>query len=251
MDNTQKFSGLADNYTAGRPAYADALIDCLYAQYGFTEHSVIADIGAGTGKFAKQLLDRGSAVYCVEPNDDMRNTAVAELGPYPGFRAVNGTAEATALGDASVDYITAAQAFHWFDGVPFKRECQRILRPGGRVFLIWNSRDLTSPVNQASFEIFSQYCPNFKGFGGGTQRHDVRIRQFFDDRYEFIEFDNPLVYDRDKFISRCLSGSYSLKAGDPRFDEYMAALQTLFETYAQHGAITMANQTVAYVGRLH
>jgi len=99
MDHTQNFNGLAADYTVGRPAYAMDFIDSLYVQYGFTEYSTIADIGAGTGKFSKQLLDRGSTVYGIEPNDDMRNTAIKELGKYHKFHAVNGTAADTKLAE--------------------------------------------------------------------------------------------------------------------------------------------------------
>ena len=120
MDSTQNFSGLANEYVIGRPVYADAFIEKLYSQYGFSEQSVIADMGSGTGKFAKQLLSRGSFVYCVEPNDDMRNTAIKELGKYEKFYAVNGTATETMLDDKSIDFVTVAQAFHWFDVSLFK-----------------------------------------------------------------------------------------------------------------------------------
>lgn len=178
MDSTQKFTGLANDYTIGRPAYADAFIESLYSGYGFSEQSIIADIGSGTGKFAKQLLEKGSLVYCVEPNDDMRNVSVEELGKYRGFHSVEGTEAETKLDVESVDFITVAQAFHWFDTALFKKECKRILRNNGRVFLIWNMRDISSEMNQDSFEIYSKYCPNFKGFGGGVQKNDIRIKHF-------------------------------------------------------------------------
>ena len=97
MDYTQNFSGPANDYAIGRPAYSNKLIESLYSQYGFTEESVIADIGSGTGKLAKQLLDKGSFVYCIEPNDDMRKIAMEELGEYKRFHAVDGTAAETKL----------------------------------------------------------------------------------------------------------------------------------------------------------
>lgn len=250
MDTTQNFTGLANDYTVGRPAYANAFIENLYSQYGFTERSVIADIGSGTGKFAKQLLDKGSLVYCIEPNDDMRNIAIEKLGKYKGFRAVDGTAAETTLGEKSVDHITAAQAFHWFDISLFKKECKRVLRNNGSVFLIWNMRDMSSVINQISFEIFSKYCPNFKGFGGGIQKNDIRIRQFFEEKYEYVEFDNPLFYDKNKFISRCLSGSYSLRIEDENYSEYLNAISNLFEQFSKDNVITMENKTVAYIGRM-
>ena len=250
MDNTQNFNELAADYTIGRPAYAMNFIDSLYGKYGFSGQSTIADIGAGTGKLSKQLLERGSTVYCIEPNDDMRNTAIKELGKYAGFHAINGTAADTKMGDKSVDFITTAQAFHWFDPFLFKKECRRILHENGLVFLIWNMRDMSSGINQKSFEIFSKYCPKFKGFSGGILQDDIRIRQFFDDEYEYIEFDNPIFYDRNRFISRSLSGSYSLKNGDADYDKYLEALCKLYEQYAKNDKLTMENKTIVYVGKV-
>ena len=250
MDNTQNFNGLANDYTIGRPTYSNAFIESLYSQHGFTEQSVIADIGSGTGKFAKQLLDKGSFVYCIEPNDDMRKCATKELCKYRGFHTIDGTATETKLDEKSVDHITTSQAFHWFDVALFKKECKRILRNNGSVFLIWNMRDMSSEINQVSFEIYSKYCPNFKGFGGGIQKDDIRIKQFFEDKYEYVEFDNPLFYHKNKFISRSLSGSYSLKNGDDNYNEYINALSNLFEKYSKDNVLTMANKTVAYIGRL-
>lgn len=250
MDSTQYFSGLADDYVIGRPAYAKAFVESLYSRYGFSKQSVIADIGSGTGKFAKQLLERGSFVYGVEPNADMRNIARKELEGFEKFCPVNGTAAETNLGEQSVDFVTAAQAFHWFDGALFRRECKRILKRNGLVFLIWNLRDTSDKVNQSSFEIFSEYCPKFHGFSGGVQKDDPRIRDFFHGKYEYIEFENPLFYDREKFISRSLSSSYSLKKEEEKYGEYIAALSELFERYAKDDVLTVANKTVAYAGKV-
>lgn len=194
-------------------------------------------------------MKRGSSVCCVEPNDDMRNTAEKELVKYAGFHAVKGTASQTMLDSHSVDFITTAQAFHWFDVLEFKKECSRILKPDGRIFLIWNMRDMSCEINKKSYEIYSMYCPAFKGFGGGIQKDDPRIKEFFDDNYEYIEFEHPLVYDKEKFISRILSGSYSLKTGDERYEEYMDALIRLFDYYADNEKLVMPNKTVVYTGR--
>lgn len=250
MDSTQYFSGLADDYVIGRPAYAKAFVESLYSRYGFSKQSVIADIGSGTGKLAKQLLERGSFVYGVEPNADMRSIARKELEGFEKFCPVNGTAAETNLGEQSVDFVTAAQAFHWFDGALFRRECKRILKRNGLVFLIWNLRDTSDKVNQSSFEIFSEYCPKFHGFSGGVQKNDPRIRDFFRGKYEYIEFENPLFYDREKFISRSLSSSYSLKKEEEKYGEYIAALSELFERYAKDDVLTVANKTVAYAGKV-
>ena len=95
MYTLKKFDGRAEDYTTGRPGYAQELIEYLYTRFGISDESVIADIGSGTGKFARYLLDRGSEVYCVEPNPDMRHMAERELNGYTNFHSVIGTAENT------------------------------------------------------------------------------------------------------------------------------------------------------------
>ena len=154
------------------------------------------------------------------------------------------------LDDKSVDFITTAQAFHWFDAFLFKKECKRILRENGLIFLIWNMRDMSSDINQKSFEIFSEYCPQFKGFSGGIEQNDIRIKQFFDNKYEYVEFDNPISYDRNRFIRRSLSGSYSLKKDDAGYDRYIEELCKLYEQYAKNDMLVMENKTIAYIGHL-
>lgn len=250
MDNTQNFSGKANNYTLGRPTYANDFINYLYSEQNFSEKSIIADIGSGTGKFAKQLLDKGSYLYCVEPNDDMRNTAVNELSMYENFNSINGTASKTTLPAASIDFITAAQAFHWFDVDLFHKECKRILKPNGKVILIWNMRDISNATNKLSYEIYLKFCPKFKGFSGGIKKDDERIKKFFNNNYKYIEFDNPLFYDKKKFISRSLSSSYSLKNEDKNYEKYINELCDLFDKHSKDGILEMANKTVAYMGNI-
>lgn len=242
------FNGRAEVYTLGRPSYPKKLIDELYTNYGFSDNSVIADIGSGTGKLSKQLLDKGSIVYAVEPNDDMRCVAEQELSEYSKFISVIGNAENTSLPDNSVDFITAAQAFHWFDIKKFRLECDRIKKDNSKIVLIWNSRDMNSDFNKESYEIYSKYCPCFKGFHGGMKTDDIRFSEFFNGRYEHITFDNSLMCTKDMFISRSLSGSYSLQKGDEHFNDYIASLQNLFDKYAVHGLVEMNNITDSYIG---
>lgn len=250
LDNTQNFTGLAHNYVAGRPAYAKELIESLYSKYGFSQQSVIADIGCGTGKFAKQLLEKNSFVYCVEPNEDMRNMAEEELRGYEKARIINGTAAASTLAEQSVDFVTTAQAFHWFDPYLFRKECQRILKKSGKVFLIWNFRDMSDEINQESFAIYSKYCPRFRGFSGGIQKDDRRIKRFFADHYEYAEFQNPLFYNEHQFISRSLSASYSLKKGEENYEKYVEDLKEVFHKHEKDNMVTVLNKTIVYIGSM-
>lgn len=250
MDNTEKFSGKAGDYSVGRPAYSEALIDMLYDGQGFSELSQIADIGCGTGIFARQLLERGSTVFGVEPNDDMRRAAEENLAAFKNFHLFSGTAEHTALADNSVDFVTSAQAFHWFDVTAFKTECKRILRPQGKIFLVWNKRDTSAEINILCAQIYSEFCPNFKGFGGGVKKDDERVSEFFNGKFSYEEFDNPIVYDREKFIRRSLSSSYSLTERDEKYSHYLSALGRLFDENCKNGALTIPNKTVVYYGSI-
>jgi len=249
MDNTKKFDNLAAAYTSGRPAYPETLFEFLYAKLGFSTSSVIADIGSGTGKFSKGLLEKGNTVYCVEPNCDMRQEAERLLSKYIGFHSIAGDAANTTLPVHSVDFITVAQAFHWFDVQDFKTECRRILKNNGKVLLIWNIRDIKDEINCRCFEIYKTYCPNFNGFGGGIEKDDERIREFFDNKFSYMSFSHPLRFtSKAQFLNRSLSGSYSLREGHPQYAEYIQKLSDLFDQYAKNGTLTISNDTLVYYG---
>ena len=250
MDNTERFTGLAGAYDAGRPTYAKALVDYLYKKGGLTPTETIADIGCGTGKWSAQFLAQGNRIYGVEPNDDMRQKATSLCAAYTNFHVVKGTADATTLGDNAIDWVMAAQAFHWFDPVAFRRECQRILRPTGKAALIWNIRDQSAPVHQDSYAIYQAYCPTFKGFHNGLMHDDSRIQTFFGGSYDYVSFANPLYYTVDTFLQRHLSNSYSLRPGDAHYDEFIKALRHLFTKHAIDDTVTMPCQTVAYIGSI-
>ena len=210
-DTLKKFSGRADDYVAGRPAYAEEFVRWLALEQGFSEETIVADIGSGTGKFAKQLLKMGCFVYGIEPNDDMRKKAEENFLKGENFCSVKGTANKTTLKEHAVDVVTSAQAFHWFDVTAFQKECRRILKPDGRVYLIWNVRDMGEKLNQETFAIYRTFCPRFQGFSGGMKKDDERIQTFFEGHYQYRSFDHPLSYTEETFIRRSLSGSYSLK----------------------------------------
>lgn len=250
MDNTKKFENKADAYTFGRPSYPSPLIDMLYNEYGFRASSVIADIGSGTGIFTRQLLDMGSTVFAIEPNESMRKKAEAELCKIERFHSVNATAENTTLDNCSVDHIAVAQAFHWFDAVLFKKECQRILKSFGNIVLIWNTRDVNAEINKIQSNVFEDYCKDFHGFSGGIKRDDERINLLFGGKYNLFSFDNPLVYDRERYIKRCLSSSYSLTEKDDNFKEYLMELNDIFDRFSKNGILVIPNNTIAYVGEI-
>lgn len=250
MENKDLFSQKGDIYSISRPTYALQLIEYLFKKVGLNKNSIIADIGSGTGIFAKQLADFCDTVICVEPNEDMRRVAHQNLSSYFNLQIIDGDAENTKLDNNSVDFITAAQSFHWFDTDKFIAESKRILKPNGKVILVWNMRDTECDLCKENYRIFASYCPRFKGFSGGTIKDDKRIVRYFSGKYETVEFDNPILFDKEKFISRSLSSSYSLKKGDDRYDEYIEELTDLFNRFSYNGLLTMPNKTIAYVGKI-
>src|SRR6185437_9351452 len=113
LPSTERFSTRVENYIKYRPSYPAAVLELMRVRCGLAATSTVADIGAGTGILTELLLETGATVYAVEPNKEMRSAAEHLLSDYGRFRSVNGTAEETTLPGASVDLITASQAFHW------------------------------------------------------------------------------------------------------------------------------------------
>ncbi len=248
--NVEKFTGKASIYEKYRPEYPKTFIDYLYTDMGFGTSSVIADVGSGTGILAKQLLDRGSKVFGVEPNEDMRRKAETMLKDYKNYSSIDGTAENTKLTDKCANYITVAQAFHWFDAAAFKRECRRILKPEGLVVLVWNSRVADSAQVIETAAICKKYCPDFKGFSGGTEGMSERISDFFNSSYQELCFENNISYDLEGFIGRNLSASYAPSEKQPDFNNFVKAIIELFDKYSLNGRLTLPNLTKGYIGKV-
>jgi SAM-dependent methyltransferase len=128
------FSAVADAYERARPEYPAEAVPWLTGEPPLD----VVDLAAGTGKLTRALIAFGHRVTAVEPLAEMRERLEAAV---PGTPALDGTAEAMPLPDGSADVVVAAQAFHWFDQPVALREIARVLRPGGRLGLIWNMRD--------------------------------------------------------------------------------------------------------------
>ena len=124
----------ADVYDAVRPGYPPEVVSLVD---GFDR---VLDIGAGTGKLTTLLLDAAHDVLAADPSPDM--VRILSSRSIPAWRA---TAEATSLVDAAVDAVTCAQTWHWVDAAAACTELDRVVRPGGRVVLVWNNLDVSHP----------------------------------------------------------------------------------------------------------
>ncbi|PYS30033.1 MAG: SAM-dependent methyltransferase, partial [Acidobacteria bacterium] len=129
-----------------------AVTDLLTEECGLTQQSIIADIGSGTGILSELFLKNENQVLGVEPNAPMREAGERLLERYSKFKSIEGAAEATTLLDDSVDFVSAGQAFHWFDQKLARDEFSRILKPSGCVVLIWNERRIDSTPFLRAYE---------------------------------------------------------------------------------------------------
>ena len=137
-DAAQGFDQNADAYEAARPSYPAEAVAHVVGHGGIGPGGRVLDLAAGTGKLTRLLVPTGAEVVAVEPVAGMRERLAASL---PDIEVHDGTAEALPLSDGSFDAVTVAQAFHWFDPGVALAEIARVLRPGGHLFLVWNTRD--------------------------------------------------------------------------------------------------------------
>jgi SAM-dependent methyltransferase len=132
------FGAEADAYERARPSYPPDAVAWIVDALGITAGRDVADIAAGTGKFTRLVQPTGAWIVAVEPVEGMRVR-------LPQMPVTASTAEQLPFRDASLDAITVAQAFHWFDAARTLEEFHRVLRPGGRIALVWNARDRSVP----------------------------------------------------------------------------------------------------------
>lgn len=250
MANEHRFDGRAELYARSRPGYAEDAIRRIFA-LGLPAGGTAADIGAGTGILTAALLSHGAKVYAVEPNAEMRAKAEARFCGIPAFHSVSAGAEATTLPAHFVDAVTAGSAFHWFDAAAFARECRRILRPAGRVFLLLNARDYADSFTQAQHALCEKYCPGFQSLAHGLLKTRAGAQGFFGGDLHEERFPFPLTYTREAFVARSLSSSYAPPKDDPRAKAYSRALLDLLDTYFPgRESFTLPNDTVLFWGRL-
>jgi ubiquinone/menaquinone biosynthesis C-methylase UbiE len=247
MSNTiTRFSNRVSNYVKYRPRYPSEVLELFERKMGLTRGSVLADIGSGTGLSAKIFVENGNTVYGVEPNEAMREAAEEYLRSYPNFISHDGTAEDTRLPDSAVNFVTAAQAFHWFDPERTRSEFRRILKPGGYVVLIWNERQLDTTEFLREYEkLLMKYADDYK-----QVRHEnidqTRLGAFFEGNYESETFSNEQVFDFHGLRGRLLSSSYMPAEDDARFPALESELKCMFANHSENDRIKILYDTNIY-----
>jgi SAM-dependent methyltransferase len=256
-DSKERFSNRVADYVRYRPGYPPGILELLRAECGLTPQSVIADVGSGTGILTRVFLENGNLVYGIEPNAAMREAGEEFLAAYPKFRSIAASAEATRLADASVDFVTAAQAYHWFDPPSARAEFARILRParrsgGGWVVVIWNERkkDL-GPFAQQYEGLLRTYGTDYARVSQ-TYPESRRMSVLFGEaNFRHRAFANEQLMDFDALRGRLLSSSYAPAAGHPNHAPMLAELRRIFDEHmdAASGRVRFEYATHVYYGQ--
>ncbi len=246
-NQTTRFSDKVAYYVKYRPSYPEAFVPLLMREVGLTSHSIIADVGSGTGISSEPFLKLGCKVFGIEPNSQMRQAAESLLRAYPNFHSVIATAETTTLDTDAVDFVLAAQAFHWFDVQKVKREFQRILKPDGKAILVWNERKIGIPFLDEYESFLQRFGTDYKEI---NHIDSPKFKAFFGGTYEMRQLDNSQEFDFEGLKGRLLSSSYIPKETDEAFAPMLAELQRLFEFYEQNGKVTFEMDTLIFWGSL-
>lgn len=242
---TALFSAKVADYQAARPDYPGALFDWLAQQV--PAGAQVLDLGAGTGLFTQGLLARGWEVLAVEPDTAMRAACDARLGALPGYRSAAGQAERLPARAASVDLITAAQAFHWFDVGPARREFDRVLRPGGRVALVWNERVAETALNRELDALLAE----FGGSGRAAQTADddrARAHAFLGPGRQQWSGPHSHRLDRAGLQALAFSRSYMPMRDSSAGRAALAQLAALFERHAEQDWVRMDYRSLCLLG---
>ena len=247
-DATRRFSSRVEDYIKFRPGYPAALVSALLDKAGLVPGATVADVGSGTGIFTRLLLDQGLQVTAVEPNANMRQAAENLLSGYPRFTSIDASAEHTGLADHSIDLVTAAQAFHWFNNEATRMEFGRILKPGGKLALIWNKRDVNQPFQRAYCAILEEFAPEYGKVNHMNLTADHIAVFFVAGSMEVMHFENMQRLDFAGLLGRLKSASYCPAEDSPQYIPLVTELVALFDQFAVNGMIDFEYDTQLYLG---
>lgn len=241
------FDDKANNYDDYRPSYPNEVRDLILTLIK-KENINIADIGAGTGKLSRLLLTPRTTLFAIEPNEDMIAIAKSKHSISTNYKILKGTAELTGLETDSIDVITVAQAYHWFDNDNTKLEFKRILKKDGYVVLLWNRFD-GNPYDNELNET-RRFCKETSVKKNNIPNEDRAKHLFGENNYIKSEFDNTIFQSLDAFIGGSLSASFAPKKGEVNYDAYINALKVIFNKYCKDNVMKSKITTECFYGKI-
>ncbi|MGE7923844.1 class I SAM-dependent methyltransferase [Viridibacillus arvi] len=236
-----QFDNKTKEYAIGRPTYPEEVVHVL-RKLGVGKQSTIADIGAGTGLLTHLLGRLDCSVLAVEPNIDMLSECKEYCSTKKNIEYINAPAERTHIKENSVDVITIAQAFHWFDKQLCKAEFQRILKEDGYVIILWNDMQTDSDFAKEYFNTVYKYKVKTTAGISNFDPHREKVN-FFGQDYKKVYYDNWHLITEEGFIGGALSLSYTPSRLHSNYDQFIKELQNLFIKYQQDGKVTFHYKT--------
>ncbi|HEY5058196.1 MAG TPA: class I SAM-dependent methyltransferase [Gaiellaceae bacterium] len=227
------FGAAAEAYERGRPDYPAAAVNRLVERLGLRPGRMVLDLAAGTGKLTRALVPTGANIVAVEPIPEMRAQLEKRV---PGVAAMTGTAERIPLGDCFVDAVVVASAFHWFRSDEALREIHRVLKPGGGLALIWNTRDQRDPLQAAITALLEPLQ------GDTPRRRERDWRRLVDESGLFGPCETSLfrhrqALDEDGLVERVLSISFVAAAPRSRRAEIEEQARALSRARGGHAVL--------------
>ena len=237
-------AGKAERYDLGRPEYPAAFYDYIYGEFGLRPNAVIADIGAGPGKIARGFAQRGSRVYAVEPDDNMRRIAQGRLNGFDDACVLGNCAEETGIPTGCADLIFCGNSYYWFDRARVAPEFKRILKAGegANVVLAWQGGSFRKreELHESLRHLIKPH----------DERHD-ESPPFREGAFEAREFEFTRYQDFTTLLSGLLSFSGSLNPGDDGFEEYCQIARRHFERYSEDGKLETKFKLTCMIGNVN
>ena len=219
-DLARSFGAVAGAYDRGRPSYPDAAVAWLAGG----DAKVVLELGAGTGKLTRQLVDEGHAVFATEPDEAMLAVLRERV---PEVSAKVATAENIPANDRSVDVVVVAQAFHWFDHEVALPEIARVLKPGGHLALVWNFFDQRIPWVRRLVAVVGEHSATSSSASDALDGHEL---------FEPVERTTFAFWqdiNRDTLVDIVASRSYVAALADDEREATLDAVRALYDEYGR------------------
>lgn len=240
--DARSFERVADVYERARPEYPADAIAWITDELDLRPGRTVLDLGAGTGKLTRALVQSGARVVAVEPGEQMLSQLRRVV---PGAEALHGAAEDIPLPDASVDAATMGQSFHWFRHDEALPELHRVLRADGAIALAWNWRDQDSDVQQRVNDLIEPFVPPGR-HRGGSYVGSLEVSPLFS-KAEKREFRFTQRLDAEALVDRIESISFIAAASEEQRAELAEQLRAHVE--AEGGTVDLPYVTTVYVSR--
>lgn len=242
-----EFYDKANEYAIGRPTYPEGIIKKM-KELGIGKHSIVADIGAGTGLLTHLLTKLDCVILAVEPNVEMLNECKKYCAAHTNIEFINAPAESTQIKENSLDLIIIAQAFHWFNKDLSKAEFKRILKDNGYVIFLWNDMQIHNEFVKEYINILNEYKVKTTA-AISNYDPDQEKYNFLGQEYEKIYYNNQQVLDLEGLVANASSLSYTPSKSSSNYGEFERDLMNLFFKYQEDGQVILHYKTEMCIGQ--